>query len=293
MQPETPNIDQNRRSPRREPDVHFHDTVETGPDGTLYADLDQGSIRVEVHDQKSVVVDARVEGPAADLVSFALERDGDDVYFDCELAESRVRWLHQARVRVRIAVPTPFSVDLRTGAGHLRARGVGAALAAETSAGSVRVSDVRGPVLLRSAGGPIRAEDVAGDLRAYTMAGPIQIRRIAGSAELRTSAGHIRATEVRACLDARTNAGPIFVSFDTDPAGALRSVAGPVEVRLQPGAGAELDARAVAGRVRIDPALSSTARRSPSRVVGRLGRGGAALLLRSAVGGIHVGETTD
>ena len=128
MQPETPSLDENRRSRRREPIAHFHETVATGPEGTLYADLDQGSIRVEAHDDETVVVDAEVDGPGADLVAFS---------------------------------------------------------------------------------------------------------------------------------------------------------------------GAELDARAVAGRVRIDPALSSTGRRSPSRVVGQLGRGGAPLLLRSAVGGIHVTETAD
>ncbi len=133
MQPEPPSLDQTRRSRRREPDVHFHETVATSPEGTVYADLHQGSIRVEVHDQASVVVDAEVEGPAADLVSFSLEQDG---------------------------------------------------------------------------AGPVRAS-------------------------------------------------------------------------------------AVAGRVRIDPALSNTGRHSPSLVVGRLGRGGAPLLLRSAVGGIHVTETTD
>jgi hypothetical protein len=248
---------------------------------------------VEAHDDETVVVDAEVDGPGADLVAFSLEQDADDVYLDGELLQLPERWRHEARVRVRIVVPSRFAVDVRTGAGHLRIHGVGAAVAAETSTGSVRVGSVRGPVLLRTAAGPIRAEDVTQDLRAYTMAGAIQIRRIAGSAELRTSAGLVRATEIRAHIDARTNAGPIFASFERAPAGSLRSVAGAIEVRLPPGAGAELDARAVAGRVRIDPALSSTGRRSPSRVVGQLGRGGAPLLLRSALGGIHVTETAD
>lgn len=276
-----------------DPEVRLREEAPVGPEGTLYVDLDLGSITVQVHERACVEIDARANGTLAELVSFALDREDGDVYLDGELSDVPRRWHGQTRVRVRAQVPQDYAVDLRTRAGRIHVLGVSGRIAAETAAGPVRVRDVRGPALLRTAAGSIRIDGVERDLRAFTLGGPISVRGASGNLELRTSAGPIRVRRARGRVDARTHAGPIVASFRCDPTGSLRTIAGPIDVAFPPHACAELDARVGAGHIHIDSAFALDVPRRASRIRAALGPGGAPLVLRSTLGTIRVHPLDD
>lgn len=269
------------------PSPELREVVPVGPEGTLYVDLDFGSIRVEGHDEPVVAVEAVAEGATAHLASFQLDRDGDDVVLSGEV-ERLLGGVTGVRIRVRARVPRSFHIDASTGAGPVRLRRLGGRVAAESGAGPIEVRDVRGPVLARSGAGPIRIREVERELRAHTGAGPIGVRDVTGRVEARTLGGSIRVAEAAARVEARSAAGSITVAFRTAPEGVLVTNAGSIDVRVPREAGADLEARSSIGRVRIDRDLAFTGRRSSSAASGRLGDGGPGLELRSSIGGVSV-----
>ena len=266
----------------RERDVVFRERIEVEPGGTLCADLDIGELTIESHDESAVAVEASASGPGAGRVSFSLEKEDQEIYLDGSVEWFRrpregrgVRFDGQIpRVRVRVRIPRSFSVDAHTMAGPIRVRDIGGEVAAEAAAGPIDVDRVSGPVSARTLGGPVRVRGVGGD------------------AELRTVGGPIHASHVEGRVVARAGAGPITVHFGARPAGSLETAAGPIDVRLPEGVGAEIDAAARLGRVAVDRAIEFHGRRSSSEAVGRIGDGGQRLRMRTSIGAIRVRQRT-
>lgn len=254
--------------------------------GTLYVDLDMGSVSVEVHDESVV----SVEAAPAETISLSVEREGDDVQVEGEPGTCFTGFVSGAGPRVHVKVPRQFSVDVETRGGRIRISGVGGRVAAETGGGEISLRDVSGPMMLRSAGGAIRIQDSKGDLRTRTLGGSIVVKNLDGSADLKSGGGSIRASEVGGSIEARTGAGLIVASFSEDPSGSLETGAGSIVVNLRAGVGAEIDARTGAGRVRLDRGIPFQGRRGRSQLAGILGEGGAALRLRAVLGAIHLRE---
>ena len=274
------------------PDLVFREVIEAKTPGTLLVDLDLGSVRVRTHDEPCVVLEATASGWARDRIRFwvegGVEGDGDELQLFGEIDD----WVPDARVGTKIrlsaVVPTSFGLDLHTGAGSVKVRGIGGPVAADTGAGIVEVDGARGPVLVRTGGGAARVRNVDGDVRARTSAGLVDVSDIAGLVEARTKGGGIRVRGARQRVDARSAAGPISVGFLDRPSGSLEVAAGPIDVRIARRCGADLDARCAFGGVHIDPTLGFEGRRRSSSARGRLAGGGDTLRLRAAAGGIRL-----
>jgi len=262
------------------------EVVPVGSQGTLYVDLDMGSVQVEAHDESVVSVEA---GPS-DLISLSVERDGDDVQVEGEPGTGLAGLVSGTAPRVHVKVPRHFSVDVETRGGRIRICDIGGRVAAETGGGEVQLCGVSGAMMLRSAGGSIRVEDSKGDLRARTLGGSIVVKGLDGSVDLKSGGGSIRASQISGRIEAKTGAGLIAASFSGSPTGSLETVAGSIVANLCAGVGAEIDARTGAGRVRLDRSIPFQGRRSKSQLVGILGEGGAQLRLRAVLGAIHLRE---
>jgi hypothetical protein len=232
------------------PSARLFETLAVAPGGTLFVDLDCGSVHIESQEAAEVAVRAEAETLLGGDALFTLSRQGNDVVVEGDV-HGGLSWLACARkVRVRVRVPRDWSVDVRTRGGRIRARDVGGRAALETSGGEVDLRGCAGPALALSSGGPLWIEHVDGDLRAETSGGAIGVRDVGGA------------------IDATTSGGPI-------------------DVRLRTGAGAELDAETSGGFVRVDAPLES-ATRGPWRVVGRIRGGGPPVRLRTSGGWIRV-----
>ncbi len=283
--------------------VIFSETVEVGPTGTFYADLDIGEVHVESHDRDEITVEARAR--TEEGMKLSLEQEGEAVYFEAEIEDwpgitrklnIRIKsndpatWSFNSRHKVvaQVRVPRGWTVDVVTQAGSIEVRDVGGDARAEAKAGSIDLRRVAGSVVAHTVGGPVRVEDAGADVDARTVGGPILLKRAAGDVELRTVGGPIRASGVRGRIEARAGAGPITARFGDHPAGALQTGAGAIDAQLPEGAGVDLEAQTSMGRVSVDRELDLDGRRGGTRVVGRLAGGGESLLLRTGIGAIRV-----
>ncbi len=262
------------------------ETISVGSEGTLYVDLDLGSVRVEAHDESVVSIEARPLGG----ISFSVEREGDDVHLEGEPGAPLAGLISGTSARVHVKVPRRFSVDVQTRGGRIRIFDVGGRVAAETGGGEIQLRSVSGPMLVRTAGGSIRVQSASGDLRARTLGGSIAVRDVTGNVDLKSGGGSIRVSDVAGSTEAKTGAGLIAASFSGNPSGLLETGAGSIVVNLPAGAGAEIDVRTGAGRVRVDDRIPFRGRRSKTHLVGAIGEGGERLRLRAVLGAIHVRE---
>jgi hypothetical protein len=275
---------------RIQTDEWIEEEVPVEPGGTLYVDLDRGSVCVESHDADTVRVAGDARGWSASMARFVLEKVGSDVQLDLSFGG----WLRglflPARVEVVVWVPRRYSVEVGTRGGRIQARNIGGRVGLDTSGGHIRLSNVDGPALLRTSGGHVEIEDVRGDLRARTSGGHIRARQVRGNAEARTGGGRIELEDIGGEVDARTSGGRISVSFREEPWGRAETSGGSIEVSFRKGTGAELDARTSGGRIEVDSSIRIEGRRERSRIVGRLNDGGAPLHLRTSGGSIRLRE---
>jgi hypothetical protein len=262
------------------------------PGGTLFIDLDRGSIEVTSHPKREVRIETLVSGIATHLVHFTVETEEIDVWLDGTLSG----WLPLlfgigARIRVRCWVPDEYAVDARTRGGRVRMRDIGGPVAVETRGGPIQVDGVDGPAQLRTSGGNVEVAEVDGDLRAHTSGGRVEVANVSGAIEASTSGGRIEAFGVSGGIDAKTSGGRIFASFASEaPSGELRTSGGEIEVLLPETAGCVLEARTSGGRVEIDPQfeLHPRERKRSNRVHADLNQGGETLKLRTSGGAIRV-----
>ncbi|MDX2179126.1 MAG: DUF4097 family beta strand repeat-containing protein [Bryobacteraceae bacterium] len=182
-----------------------------------------------------------------------------------------------------------------------------------SSNGSIRVEGVEGEARLSSSNGTIRVFNLKGNLDASTSNGGIEAMDCLGGMMLRTSNGGIRAENVRGAFEASTSNGSIRARIESSPAGTpirARSSNGTIELtmpnykdqdvrattsnssiilRLPASASAQLRANTSHASVQTDFDVSVRGEISKSRIEGKMGNGGNALIdLSSSNGSIRV-----
>ncbi|MEI7728125.1 MAG: DUF4097 family beta strand repeat-containing protein [Verrucomicrobiota bacterium] len=125
-----------------------------------------------------------------------------------------------------VRVPEAKGIKARTSNGAIHLQGLGGAVDAETSFGSVTVRKQRGPVTLRSSNGAISAEQIAGSVKANTSFGHITARDVEGKVDATTSNGGIEVVKAGDAVQATTAFGTV----------TIRDVAGKTAVRNSNGA---------------------------------------------------------
>lgn len=270
--------------------VEFADRVEVEPGGTLAVALDRGAIRVESHEEDSVVIEAQATGPGSATMRFELLPDEDGVHFEGRDEGWLLRLFGLGRVLVRARVPTRYSVALGTRGGPVEVDGITGSVDVRTSGGRIEMRQVEGPARLRTSGGRIEVEELCGDLSARTSGGRIELADVDGDVEARTSGGHIHLDGVVGHVDAHTSGGHIHAWLDGDPAGTLRTSGGHIEVSIARDAELDLEARTSGGRVELDASIPIDGRLGRRHVEGAINGGGERLRLRTSGGHIRVLE---
>jgi hypothetical protein len=261
--------------------------VEEG--GTLYVDLDRGTVEITSHDAPEVRVQASSRGWASAMCCFTLSRQGRDVQLDGDVDGWLPGWFVPGlRMEVRAWVPRRYSVEVTSRGGHVSISEIGGAVAAQTSGGRLELRRVNGPVLLRTSGGRITAEEINGDVRARTSGARIDLAYVNGDIEARTSGGSIEVQGAAGAIDARTSGGGITASFVDEPSGRLETSGGSIEVTMPADVGVDLDARTSGGQVRLDRELVLKGRERRHHVSGEINGGGPTLTVRTSGGSIRI-----
>jgi hypothetical protein len=209
-----------------------------------------GSVTVEAGDAGEIRVNAikraRSRGNL-DRIQVNLGQTVDKVVVETKKPSS----VNNASVRLEIVAPATTRLQLRTGAGDTKARGLGGAVKLFTGAGNVEVSDVNG------------------DLEAYTGAGTVQVRAARGQVRLDSGAGTIyyRGEPEGSCTFV-TGAGSIHLVLPADLS---------VEVDLSSGMGS------------VDVEHDVVGRATRREVRGAIGSGeDGSIYARTGVGSIDV-----
>jgi hypothetical protein len=266
----------------------FEKRVAAQEGGRLRVDLDSGSIVIESHDREEVRVDALAAGIGAGRLDFAFSAEGDVVTLKGGPRGWMPAVLGSPHVRVRVRVPSEFSVDVRTGGGAIEIEDLEGEVRARTSGGAIEMGRIRGDVNAETSGGAIEASEVEGELRARTSGGPIRVFEVTGNVDARTSGGPIEILGAGDRVDANTSGGAINVRFTEAPSGVLETSGGNIDVEFPEDEGIELDARTSGGSVRIDERLTVRGRVEPTRVEAELNEGGDRLRLRTSGGDIEI-----
>ncbi len=266
----------------------FEQRVAAQAGGRLRVELDSGSIVIESHDREEVRVDALAAGMGAGRLDFEFSAEGDEVKLKGRPGGWMPAVLGSPHVRVRVRVPTEFSVDIRTGGGAIEIEELEGEVRARSSGGAIEMGRIRGDVDVETSGGAIEAGEIDGELRARTSGGPIRVFAVTGSVEARTSGGPIEILGAGDRVEADTSGGAISVRFSEAPSGVLETSGGNIDVEFPEDEGMDLDARTSGGSVRIDEELRVRGRVEPSRVEAELNEGGDRLRLRTSGGDIRI-----
>ncbi len=302
-------------------------TVERGFDvgsgGTLEVEASFGSIEVTTASGNRVEVTVerevrdRFDGDTQQILSeheVAVSQSGDNVVVTTTVSEAaRDRWNDEynttpLRVRIEVAVPRSYNVDLNTRGGSISVADLDGEVRTETAGGSLAFGNINGTVWAHTAGGNITLEgtsgtagvrtaggnitigEVAGDVDAETSGGSIHIERAGGAVRAETSGGSITVDEVGGTINARTSGGNVSATITKQPTGDCRlsTSAGTVTVRLAPGIALDIDADTSIGGVSTDFDIDGRVTRNSIR--GSINGGGPELHLRTSAGSIRIRE---
>lgn len=266
----------------------FEQRVAAQAGGRLRVDLESGSIVIESHDREEVRVDALAAGMGAGRLDFELSAHGDEVTLKGGPRGWMPAVLGSPQVRVRVRVPSEFSLDIHTGGGSIEIEDLEGEVRARTSGGDIEMGRIRGDVDAETSGGAIEAGEVDGKLRARTSGGPIRVSAVTGRVEARTSGGPIEILGAGDRVNADTSGGAINVRFTEAPSGVLETSGGNIDIEFPEDEGMDLDARTSGGSVRIDEQLTVRGRVEPTRVEAEINEGGDRLRLRTSGGDIQI-----
>lgn len=190
--------------------------------GRLVFETDRGGIDVESEEREGVrlVIDKVADVYTEEEARRALEdftvdvrRKGDEVTV---VAESRSdRSARYLELDVRLIVPRPFDIDVRTGGGGIDIGDMVGNVTARTSGGGIDVGRVRdGSVDVQTSGGGIDIGGIDnGNGRAETSGGGIEVGNVSGNLKVNTSGGGLDIGRVGGELIAETSGGGIDIAY--------------------------------------------------------------------------------
>jgi hypothetical protein len=298
-------------------------SFDVGAGGTLEVSAAFGSIEITTTSGNRVEarvvreVRDRYDDDSAQILAEHLvdmSQNGNDVTVRAEVSEdARERWKDDyrntpLRVRLEIAVPASYNVDLETRGGNISVADLDGEVRAETSGGNIEFGNVSGTVWGRTSGGNVTLErssanaevrtsggnieigDVEGRVVAETSGGSIRIERAGGEVRAETSGGNVTVDDVAGAIDAHSSGGNVTANITRQPASDCRlsTSAGSVTVTVASGIGLDIDASTSIGGVSSDFAVDG--RVSRNSISGAINGGGPELRLRTSAGSIRIRE---
>lgn len=217
---------------------------------------------------------ARAESEAAAralaaAIRVAASRTGSTLSLSAEVPR---RWHRTGQLHLEIRVPSDLRIEISTACGRVAVEGLRAPLRVHSDHGAVCVLDVKGDVEIETSGARVSCCAVEGHVVARSANGKVQLERHRGSIDAATCNGAIHAR-----LEAL---GPGGVELATSNGRILLELPDPAD--------ADLDLRIDNGLIRSQRALEPCTRRTPSRLVGRVGRGGIPVRVCATNGSISV-----
>ncbi len=247
-----------------EAEAVFEKTLDLRDGGRVSLDNVNGSITVRTWDRDEVEIRAEKKGKAGseaeaeeivEAIEIRIANKSGAIDIETILPRRLLGRGKGASVKYELTVPRQATLDL------------------SSSNGGIRVEGVEGEVQVSTSNGGIHIEDVGGNLRAHT------------------TNGGIKAYDIRGTVEAETTNGGIFAEMR---AGRLeqdisfRTTNGSVELGVEAGLAASIDARTSNGRVKSDFGEPEGKSRKTLRV--DLNGGGPTIKLSTTNGSVRLRE---
>ncbi len=254
---------------------------------TVHLATFDGSIVIRGWDRDEISVEVEKRGrdkAAAEAIEVLADQKGDVVTVEArkkDLTDGKsyqLGWNGVSRsAKLVVSVPAGSDLVVRTGDG------------------SIRVDHVNGKVELRSADGSVTGRDLTGDVVAHTEDGSIRLEGLDGKCDVASDDGSIAVQGRLEGLRVSTEDGSVVVRAAAGSKIArdwnLSTGDGSMVLYVADGLGADLDAEARDGSVKLDSGLvfaHESGERSRGTVRGRLGAGGPRIVMRSGDGTIRL-----
>lgn len=228
----------------------------------------------------------------------------------------------EIEVRLALEVPEELRVALHSTSGDLQTAGLSGRQDLTSISGDIGVTDASGPLRVETRSGDATLMEItsaaigstSGDVVVTSARGPVDVSTRSGdvrvdsgvdSITIETASGEVRVGLARDGLDVRTASGDVVargggrvrvrtVSGEAKVAlvaplrhADLSTGSGDVTVRVASGIDCQLDADAGSGEVDVELPLDVRTMHG-NHIVGRLGRGTAGIVIRSASGSVNV-----
>ena len=150
------------------------------------------------------------------------------------------------------------------------------------------VTGTRAPVSVTTADGPVTVTDTVGPLAVRSVTGRVALAMHEGDVKVGTASGRVEAEGALGRVTISTVTGDVVVEArETTPLVTTKTVSGDVALRLSEGAGVNLRARAVTGKVVLDGAPVPSSQSRTTAVDHSEGTSGAYVSV-SKIGRAHV-----
>ena len=273
-------------------DVLFDETFSVREGGALTVDL--GSEDVVVRTVSGRQARVRVEGRGRDAADefrrrrFSARAEGGGLVVRTN--PPRQSWSmgrRSAQFTVTVEVPRRFDVAVDLGSGDVRVGSVRGTLVLDTGSGDVQVNDAEGRRLVIDTGsGDVRAGVLRGPVEIDTGSGDVQVDRVEGRLVVDTGSGNVAVGLADGEVAADTGSGDVRVAVAGSSDVAVDTGSGDATVLVPRRSGWDVDLDG--GSVEIDRALDFRGRQERREARGRIGDGGARLVVDTGSGPIRV-----
>lgn len=103
------------------------------------------------------------------------------------------------------------TLNIHTSGGSIQVKKVSGNIVGKTSGGSIQVSDSKDYIDLSTSGGSIKAEDCSGTITLRTSGGSIKLDDLSGAITAKTSGGSVRVNDVTGTLHTSTSGGSMIL----------------------------------------------------------------------------------
>lgn len=200
----------------------------------------------------------------------------------------------EAWADVTVRVPAGKKLEIRHGAGRIKATNVRSDLLLDSCVGAVEVEGIRGEVSVDTGSGEVSVRDTDGDLTIDTGSGSVTLERCRGGhVSVDTGSGSVDAEGIEVDdLQIDTGSGGVTVALTRMGKGSfvIDTGSGSIDFRLPPGASADIRADTGSGGISLDLAQAKLRRHEEDEVAVTLGNGEASVTLDAGSGSIHIAQ---
>ncbi len=265
--------------------------IDVGKGGTLVLNVDGGGLEIESWDKEGVRViikktaDVYTEDEAKKVLeSYRVDitKSGDNVEVTTESPNRRSRSLD---LSIRVVVPRPYSINVKTGGGGIEIDDIDGNVTARSGGGGIEVGRItNGSVDVQTGGGSISIVSITnGDGRAVTSGGGINVGPVTGDLEVKTSGGGIDVDKVGGDLIVETGGGGLSINAN---ARSVTAETGGGGISID-GSKGPVSARTGGGGISIEGAQSEVRANTGGGGIDVDGSGGP-VVVNTGGGGIHI-----